>query len=286
MWTGSQLLVWGGFETTVDSRNRQRTGTGSRYDPALDQWSSINTDGAPSVRGQASAVWTGTEMIVWGGSLYNGGNGTFNNGARYSPANNQWRPMSTTLGTLPLSPRSSHCAIWTGHEMILWGGATNALRYSPAADAWSAISLKDAPNPSIASYSPIPSAIWTDYGMLAWGGRWGLYDPSSDTWRAVHQAAPIWNTSMPMVWTGSEVLIWNGTSSGSHRFDPVANQWTRMTSTGAPSARNGHSLVWTGDALMIVGGYNNTPRSESLTVSIPIYSRTQPLYIYGGIPTP
>jgi N-acetylneuraminic acid mutarotase len=156
VWTGAQLLVWGGYEATVDSRDRQRAGTGSRYDPSRDQWSSINTDGAPSIRGQASAVWTGTEMIVWGGGSLNGGTGIFNTGGRYSPANNQWRPMSAILGVLPLSPRMGHCAVWTGREMIVWGGGTNALRYLPEVDAWSAISLKDAPSPTIASYSPGP----------------------------------------------------------------------------------------------------------------------------------
>jgi hypothetical protein len=59
-----------------------------------------------------------------------------------------------------------------------------------------------------------------------------------------------------------------------------------MTTTDAPAARNGHSLVWTGESTMMVGGYVTSARSESLTVSMPVYSRTQPLYIYGGIPTP
>ncbi|MBL9134517.1 MAG: hypothetical protein JNK85_01550 [Verrucomicrobiales bacterium] len=287
VWTGTQLIVWGGYEATVESQNRQRAGTGSRYDPVLDQWSSINTDGAPSIRGQASAVWTGTEMIVWGGNSLNGGTGIFNTGGRYSPANNQWRPMSTTLGALPLSPRIGHCAVWTGREMLVWGGGTNALRYLPTADAWSAISLKDAPASSTLSYAPNPTAIWTDNGMLAWGGKWGLYDPSTDTWRVIAQAtAPTWNANLPMVWTGSEVLAWNGTTSGAHRYDPVANVWNRMTPTDAPSARNGHAVVWTGDTAIVVGGYVTGSRSESLTFSMPIYSRTRPLYIYGGISMP
>ncbi|MBL9134518.1 MAG: hypothetical protein JNK85_01555 [Verrucomicrobiales bacterium] len=287
VWTGKHLIVWGGFDTTINWRDRQQPGTGSRYDPDRDQWSAITTDGAPSVRGNASAVWTGSEMIIWGGAVQNGGSPTYNNGARYSPSNNEWRPMSTTMGLVPLAARSAHTAVWTGREMLVWGDGTNGLRYLPNSDTWSSISLKDAPSPSANSFPPIPSAIWTDYGMLAWGGKWGLYDPYTDTWRVIPQSqAPVWTSNHPMVSTGSEVLIWNGTAAGAHRYDPVANTWNRITTNGAPSSRTGHSLVWIGDAMVVVGGFSSTARIESLTQSTPIYARTQPLYIYSGLPNP
>jgi hypothetical protein len=33
-----------------------------------DTWVPTSTDGAPSARGNHTAVWTGKEMIVWGGT--------------------------------------------------------------------------------------------------------------------------------------------------------------------------------------------------------------------------
>jgi hypothetical protein len=43
--------------------------TGGRYDPATDSWAATPFTGAsvPSGRWYHTAVWTGTEMIVWGG---------------------------------------------------------------------------------------------------------------------------------------------------------------------------------------------------------------------------
>ena len=40
---------------------------GGAYNPALDEWSLFPTFGAPSARGSASVVFTGTEAIFWGG---------------------------------------------------------------------------------------------------------------------------------------------------------------------------------------------------------------------------
>ena len=46
----------------------------------------VSTTNAPSDRSLHTAIWTGSEMIIWGGS--NGG--FFNDGARYDPAADTW----------------------------------------------------------------------------------------------------------------------------------------------------------------------------------------------------
>ena len=55
-------------------------------------------------------------MIVWGG--YYGGFGT-DSGGLYHQMSNLW--SSTSLTNAP-SPRLNHTAIWTGNEMVIWGG--------------------------------------------------------------------------------------------------------------------------------------------------------------------
>ena len=40
---------------------------GGRYDPAANTWTALPTSGAPAARDYHTAVWTGSEMIVWGG---------------------------------------------------------------------------------------------------------------------------------------------------------------------------------------------------------------------------
>ena len=64
-----------------------------------------------------TAVWTGSEMIVWGG--YDGGN-VLNTGGRYNPSTDSWTATSTTNAP---AARTDHTAVWTGSEMIVWGGA-------------------------------------------------------------------------------------------------------------------------------------------------------------------
>lgn len=75
----------------------------------------MNTNGAPSVRAGHTSVWTGTQMVVWGG----GDNDPYSDGARYNPAGNSWTAMSTVARP---TARAGHVAVWTGTEMILWGG--------------------------------------------------------------------------------------------------------------------------------------------------------------------
>src|SRR5262245_3869103 len=60
----------------------------------------------PGARGANSAVWTGGELIVWGG----GADGAFlNTGARYVPSTDQWRVTSSSNAP---SPRWFHAAVW------------------------------------------------------------------------------------------------------------------------------------------------------------------------------
>ena len=58
-----------------------------------DTWTSTSMTNAPEARGEHTAVWTGSEMIVWGGS---GSNFQVNTGARYNPTTDSWTATSTT----------------------------------------------------------------------------------------------------------------------------------------------------------------------------------------------
>jgi hypothetical protein len=91
-------------------------------DPAagcVDNWTATSTTGAPNARALQTAVWTGTEMIVWGGTDdFN----LFNDGGKYNPSTNSW--VATATNNAP-EARYYHTAVWTGSEMIVWGGYNN-----------------------------------------------------------------------------------------------------------------------------------------------------------------
>src|SRR5262249_26586901 len=124
---------------------------------------------APDGRHLHTAVWTGSEMIVWGGD---NDYGLLNSGGRYYPGSDTWAPSS------PASPSSrySHTAVWTGSEMIVWGGNACAPPcgdtntgggYNPITDSWTITSTTNAPSGREAN-----TAVWdsSDDFMIVWGG--------------------------------------------------------------------------------------------------------------------
>jgi hypothetical protein len=126
-WTGTELLIW-------DLRQR----TGRRFNSRLNRWRAIADARAPRTRVKASAVWTGNRFVVWGGlppvfpenvppnTIVDPTPDNLEQGAAYDPATDRWQPLPDLgrRGTAPGSwrGRNSHLAVWTGSEMVVWGG--------------------------------------------------------------------------------------------------------------------------------------------------------------------
>ena len=115
VWTGSEMLVWSGGNNYVGYFN-----DGGRYNPANNTWRPITSTGAPQGRGffqMTCGVWTGSQLIVWGGSI---DSYVVNSGGCYDPVSDEWIDISRI--SCP-SPRYAYRAVWTGTEMIMYGGA-------------------------------------------------------------------------------------------------------------------------------------------------------------------
>jgi hypothetical protein len=104
------MIVWGGFGGS------SYLNTGGKYNPSTGMWTGTSPTNAPSGRESHAAVWTGSEMIVWGGTAP----GFANTGGRYDPSTNSW--THTGVNNAPTG-RAQHTALWTGGEMIVWGGS-------------------------------------------------------------------------------------------------------------------------------------------------------------------
>lgn len=117
--TDSKFMVWGGFD------GASWVNSGGLYDPNTNTWSSVTTTGAPTgaARFRTQLVWGGGRMHLWGGSVP-GTNYTspVNTGGSYDPVANSWRTYTTTGG---LSARSSHNTVWTGRELLIYGGVND-----------------------------------------------------------------------------------------------------------------------------------------------------------------
>jgi hypothetical protein len=288
VWTGADILVWGG-KARVDQPGEldgmRWTADGAAYDPARDRW--VALPAAPIAgRERHAAAWTGTELVVWGGQRPRQGPDvhpdgapvdlvTVADGAAYDPATHTWR-------TLPDAPVAGVEAIWTGRELVVWQeGSYNdqaaplrGAAYDPSADHW----RKLAPAPVPVGYARTQAVI--DDGRLFVatyrddtpperpGCHAAIYAPTTDTWQPV-DGCPVAGLSGPRAaWTGQEVAL---LSIGPEAYDggqvdpyprPVPTQSIYEPSTGSwrqPPAKPNEGTVgmfypvpvWTGQEILL-----------------------------------
>ena len=138
-------------------------GLGAAYDPAAESWRSLPIENGPSPRLQAATLWTGADMLVWGGIACCGlaEPRSLDDGARYNAADDSW--TSLAADGRPTS-RSGHTGVWTGNEMLIWGGSEDGrvssntgARYTPSSDTWSSLPTAGAPSARVNGHVDVPS---------------------------------------------------------------------------------------------------------------------------------
>jgi hypothetical protein len=225
-WTGSRLLVWGGYVYTGFS-DEEPLEDGYLLDPLSGAAEALPP--APlAARAFPAVAWTGSELLVWGGwDLHVG---FFDDGAAYDPATGEWRvlPQAPIEARMPFS-------VWTGSELVVWGSGWRDLRvvngaaYDPIADSWR--SIADAPLELTDG-----TAVWTGEEMVVFGAALhggnkaesetaigAAYDPDTDTWRLIpnSQLSPQAST---VAWGGEEMIAWDYLNQ-SQTYDPVGDVW-------------------------------------------------------------
>jgi N-acetylneuraminic acid mutarotase len=236
-----------------------------------DTWTATSTTNAPVPRLLHTVVWTGIEMIVWGGDwYYMGADHYLNSGGTYNPITDSWTATSTTNAP---TGRYGHTAVWTGTEMIIWGGSAGDAyfntggRYNPSTDSWTATSTANAPVPRFEH-----AAVWTGSEMIIWGGGFGSivlyntgarYNPSTDSWITTSSSnAPAARELHTAVWTGGEMIVWGGTDgypdyfNTGGRYNPGTDSWIATSTMNAPDGRYYQTAVWTASEMLVWGGSN------------------------------
>jgi N-acetylneuraminic acid mutarotase len=246
---------------------------GARYSPSSNVWTVLPR--APiSQRANVVSLWTGYELIVWGGNLASGAGAR--DGAAFDPATNQWRRVADA----PIGGTNASAAVWTGTEMIVWGAGLESdqsalgLAYNPATDNWRRLAQAPIAN------RPYPSAVWTGKEMVVWGGctpnppsnpgpcdhysgneptDGAAYNPTTNVWRRL-PVSPLPPRARPhAVWTGTEMIIWGsdagpapGTKVGAS-YNPSTNSWRLLPSAPISPLRD-FIMLWTGEEAVVVGG--------------------------------
>ena len=251
---GNQAFIWGGI--TDD----EFSATGLVLD-ATGEVAHVIGEAPIDGRRYHTAVWTGTELIVWGGSSQFGLE-RHADGAAYNPTTDQWRVIASS----PLDGVWGHTAVWTGSEMVIWGGTSGpdlrsglGAAYNPATDTWRFTRAA-----KISARSD-HSAAWTGSEMVIWGGvtdKWvndgAAYNPTTNRWRELAEG-PLDDVQDALVtWTGTDVLVAGGTSDAGPSTDaalwnPQTNRWKRLPPTPAPSL-SAANATWVGEVLIAVTG--------------------------------
>lgn len=183
VWTGSEMVVWGGARLGARS-------DGAAYDPARRAWRRIAAPPAGLAGGGSAAAWTGSSLVVFASASFDRAGA-----AAYDLRRNTWRRLPAG----PLGPRESYVSVWTGRELLVFGGNRGDRIATPTAAA---------------------------------------LDPRTGSWRVL-QAFSSLRGLMPTgaVWTGHEVFV-AGTPRGGrgtrlYAFDPAAGGLRRI---GLPAA--------------------------------------------------
>jgi hypothetical protein len=177
--------------------------TGAEWAPS---WRALPD--APISGHLASAVWTGTEMIVWGGGARDASGRLIASGAAYDPAERSWRPIAPA----PAGVERGAALGWTGDRLVVWAsnspdGPVGAGVYNPATDRW-----RELPAGPLGRRESYASA-WTGTELLVVGGSLGdtlatpiaaALDPDTGAWRLL----PALNSLTGLL--PGAALTWNG----------------------------------------------------------------------------
>ncbi|HEY7133986.1 MAG TPA: kelch repeat-containing protein [Acidimicrobiia bacterium] len=260
-WTGRVVVMLGGV---VDP-----SGTTARpllYDPAHRHWSfgtAAPVNASAQRNGLYPAVWDGIEVVMPG------------QGLAYDPVHDRWRELAPS----PLSPLQYGVAVWTGHEVLLWGacdlgGACAAAdanpahrpdtaAYDPARNRWQIL-----PHSPLMARSGV-KGVFAGGRLFVWGGYvagadgyGATFDPATDQWRAIPDAPITRRARFAITALGNGVVIWGGRNASGQvsalradgaTYDVRTGRWETLPP--APlSAREYPSALTIGDSVLVGGG--------------------------------
>jgi hypothetical protein len=196
-------------------------------------------------------AWTGSELIVYGGHTRDSF-GFFTDGAVYSPAARDWRPMSS-----PPDGTGSTSGVWTGSELLVVARAGTSL-YHPGTDRWRQLPAGIDPG----------GIVWIDTAYV-WNGD-GVHRLDGEAWTPLDELpagfAYTDRAQSQLLAVGGDLVALSATPSecGGHRIARYdGRQWRELpaatvdTSGPTPSCSyadglasvGGHLVAWSGDRL-------------------------------------
>lgn len=123
VYTAKGVIIFGRDKSS--SGRKFLHGSGAIYDvhsTKADKWTLLSSQSTPE-RTFHTAVWSGLEMLIFGGEAAQGGRGTlFSSVSKFDPSNMGWSSVASNYHGPDLV--QGHTAVWTGYAMLIWGGET------------------------------------------------------------------------------------------------------------------------------------------------------------------
>ena len=209
-------------------------------------------------RSGINPVWTGTEVLVWGG---NRGMLFLQDGAAYNPSTQSWRSLKPNQWAFP-----STMSVWAGDRFVVLAKNSGAT-YVPSTDTW-----QDLPSLPTRVNGSFLGVVWTGHDILGVArNRGGIsvarYDPSSNSWAmgpAQQATIPTDNAYLSVAWTGTELGFWDGNTQG-WAYTPTKQTWRTLPRT---ANRSGSASSLAGvDGRLIVAYPTGTGNQRQLVVA-------------------
>jgi hypothetical protein len=232
------VFIWGGSDSSgvvLDS--------GAIYSPVTDTWTALPKDGGtPTARVFATAVWTGSVVVVFGGSDAAGAT-PYKDGSTYDPAKNAWTALPQAS-----KARSSALGFWDGQRAIFWGGIGATSAAVTGADrfdltTWSASSATGDPGAVLNPASGWDgSTLYLQGGQLTTGrtDKVSTYTSGTDTWANLNKSLSARSNAFG-VWDGSRFVVWGGRDDLNNLHNDgkyeIGGAWTAMATAGQPATR-------------------------------------------------
>lgn len=194
------------------------------------------------------------------------------------PRSGTWRPLPTA----PLAARGGHAMVWTGDEVIVWGGfdwngrpLTDGAAFDPETGVWRML-------PESGAYNASVSAAWTGRHMVTVSATETYrFDPSGQVWhRAPALPIPRGHRLTDVLSTGSSVAavteprVRDG-SAAVFVLGSAADRWRRLPDPPLPVS-SGHVVLADDEQMHILGRPVQGAKTASVTLRI---SRDNPRWM-------
>lgn len=277
---GDGVFIWGGLDGDGNA-----LADGGIYYPKTDYWVPLPKGaGAPGPRITPGVVWTGSLVVVFGGSDANVAT-IFRDGGVYDPSANSWTALPSPMS---LKPRNMPIAYWDGTRAVFISGS-NASGPVGGADrfdlqSWtSSVNMGDPGALMYPAFAADGSTLYLEGGQLnnvRQDKTFSYASPAAgaDKWTALSKPGLTARSSTFGAWDGSHFVVWGGRDDNTglrndgKYLSPATQTWTNVSvgaSTPSPrmiaTRRSGWSFQVKTGVVAFLGGQISTMAAATLS---------------------